>query len=129
MIRPTNLVILAAVACVGFGVFRVKHEVQTLQEDYARITKAIIAERDAAHVLKAEWSYLNQPQRLAEMARRHLDLQPMATAQLGRLENLPMKPSAAQPLIAEMPRSVPGSAVKTPQLGATLAAARMRVDR
>ena len=129
MIRPTNLVIFAAVACIGFGVFRVKHEVQELQEEYARVNRQIVAERDATHVLKAEWSYLNQPQRLAEMAARHLDLRPIATAQLGRIENLPMRPSAAVPLIAEMPSPGPAAAAKMPHLEATLAAAKVRIGR
>jgi cell division protein FtsL len=140
MIRPTNLVIFAAVACIGFGVFRVKHEVQELQEEYARINRQIVAERDAMHVLNAEWSYLNQPQRLADMARRHLELQPIATAQLGRLEALPAKPGApAMPMVAEaplagssaasLPSSLPGAAVKSPHLGATLAAAKVKVER
>jgi cell division protein FtsL len=131
MIRPTNLVIFAAVACIGFGVFRVKHEVQELQEEYGRINRQIVAERNAMHVLKAEWSYLNQPQRLAEMARRHLDLQPVGTVQLGRVDAIPMKPGAtgapAVPLIAEFPpqtpSSFPGTAAKPPQVAVTLAAA------
>jgi cell division protein FtsL len=141
MIRPTNLVIFAAAACIGFGVFHAKHQVQELQEEYARVGKQIVAERDAMHVLRAEWSYLNQPQRLADMARRHLDLQPMATAQLGRLDALPTKPgTSALPMLAEMPlsgtsvsatapSSVPGPAAKSPHLGATLAAAKLRVER
>jgi len=141
MIRPTNLVIFAAVACIGFGVFRAKHEVQELQEQYARVGRQIVAERDAIHVLRAEWSYLNQPQRLADMASRHLDLRPMATAQLGRLDALPTKPGAsALPMIAEIPlsgtstvaaapSSGPDRAAKSPQLGATLAAAKLRTER
>jgi hypothetical protein len=53
-------------------------------------------------VLKAEWSYLSQPSRLAELNQRFLGLAPISTKQLGQVETLPMRP-AAEPLAAAAP--------------------------
>jgi cell division protein FtsL len=107
MIRPSTAVWLAIVFCVGFVMFKVKYEVQDLDDKLAKVNREIAAEQDAIHVLKAEWSFLAQPNRLTELARRHLSLAPISTAQLGTLDQLqqiPMRPAAA-PAVAAIPPS------------------------
>ena len=49
-------------------------------------------------MLRAEWSYLNEPTRLAELTRRHMALAPLAASQMVRIEDLPLR---LPPLIAE----------------------------
>ena len=97
MIRLATVVWLALVACAGLGMFEVKYAVMDLEETLAKTNRAIDADQDAIHVLKAEWSYLTQPSRLNELSRKYLDLKPMGTAQLGQLETLPMRPAALPP--------------------------------
>jgi hypothetical protein len=97
MIRLSTVVWLTLVALVGFGMFEVKYTVMDLEDELARTNKGIDADVDQIHVLKAEWSYLDQPSRLAELSRHFLDLAPVSTTQLGQIENIPMRPEAAPP--------------------------------
>ena len=97
MIRLATILWLALVVCAGFGMFEVKYAVMDLEDTLAKTNRAIVADEDSIHVLKAEWSYLTQPSRLEELSRKYLELKPMSTAQLGQLEMLPMRPAALPP--------------------------------
>jgi len=63
-------------AALTFALYSLKYEVQRLEARDESLTQAIAAEHEAVRVLKAEWSYLNNPKRLEELAFRHLDLAP-----------------------------------------------------
>lgn len=97
MIRRSTAIWLLLAGLVGFSVFQLKHEVQTLDDEIGKLNRAILVEQQAIHVLRAEWSYLSQPTMLMEMTRRHLDLQPMQPDQLARLSDLPRRPLPGQP--------------------------------
>jgi cell division protein FtsL len=137
MIRPSTAIWLAVVFCVGFVMFKVKYEVQDLDDQLAKVNREIATERDAIHVLKAEWSFLAQPNRLADLAKRHLDLAPISTAQLAgldRIESIPMRPAAlpAVAALSDSPAPPPGAKPAPPPLSgssATLAQAKTRTIR
>lgn len=88
MIRPATLMLLVLVAGAVGAVFFVSHEVSTLDGQLRNLNAKIEADYDALHVLRAEWGYLNQPQRLAVLAARHLDLQPLTGSQMVRRQPL-----------------------------------------
>ena len=89
MIRHT-VVWLILVVLAGSGLFVVKHEVQDLEERLARYDQAIATDREAIHVLRAEWAYLTQPDRLSKLAQRHLGLKPPTAGQIVEsLDKLP----------------------------------------
>jgi hypothetical protein len=111
MIRSTTLLWMGLAGAVGFGLFQLKHKVQELEDEMFRLNRAIVGEQQAIHVLKAEWSYINQPQRLQALASRHLDLQPMKPAQLGGLADLPLRGEEAA-AVAKAPAKTPQSAGK-----------------
>ncbi len=138
MIRLGTVLWLVLVAFVGFGMFKVKYEVMDLEDELARANRAIVADQDAIHVLKAEWAFLGQPSRLAELSRRHLDLVPLGTAQLGQIGAIAFRPSAAPLAVAAgapapqtAPQATPAPPVpgsKPPLVAATtLANARIRI--
>ena len=77
--------------CLGVALFLIKYEVQTREEQLAALQREILANQEALHVLEAEWSYLNRPDRLESLVRRHLDLVPMDTRRVGQLDRLPMR--------------------------------------
>ena len=104
MIRPVTLFWIALAGCVGYGLYHLKNEVQSLEDQLFRVNRTILAEQEAIHVLRAEWSYLNQPARLQALASRHLDLQPTKPNQLGTVASLPpLQPEAAPPALAAVP--------------------------
>jgi cell division protein FtsL len=82
---------IALVATVGFGLFHVKYKVQALEEEMARLNSGIVQEQEQLHVLRAEWAYLNRPERLEDLNRRLLGLGPMAPAQIGTIDDLPVR--------------------------------------
>ncbi len=116
MRRSMTLAALALTAAVSYGLYDLKYEVARLEDELARLNRELIAERQAVRVLKAEWSYLNRPRRLQELAARHLELEPVPVYRLSRLEQLPTgapgedsAPAAAPPLPVPKPPRGPGA--------------------
>lgn len=83
-------------AVVGFGLFHVKYKVQALEEKLAKLNSEIVRGQEQLHVLHAEWSYLNRPDRLEELNARFLGLGPMTPKQIGRLGELPLRPASVE---------------------------------
>ncbi len=92
MIRPATLALLTLAGAAGGALFHVSYEVRALKDELASLDRQIVADRDDVHVLRAEWSYLNQPARLEELSRRHLGLAAVTADQIGTLAALPMRP-------------------------------------
>ncbi len=82
MVRPTTILALLILAGSVFGLFQVKYRVQALQRDLVEVDRQLAEEKNARHVLKAEWAYLNQPDRLRTLVERHLQLRAITVAQL-----------------------------------------------
>jgi hypothetical protein len=98
MIRIGALFWLVLVVAAGFVTFKVKYAVQDIEDELNRARKHTIAEQQEIRVLTAEWTYLNQPERLAELNRRFLQLGPVGTKQLQRtVEDVPFRPLPVPP--------------------------------
>ena len=108
MIGRGTIVWLALAIVAGIGLFQVSYRVQSLEDELTRVNRQILQERDTIHVLRAEWSYLNEPTRLAELTQRHLALSPLGASQMVRIEDLPLRLPA---LVAE---TTPLPATDTP---------------
>jgi hypothetical protein len=106
---------IGLVLASGFTTFKVKHAVQDIDDQLIRTRKYAIAEQQEIRVLAAEWTYLNQPERLAELNRTFLQLGPIATKQLQqRIEDIPWRATVAEPdmlVAASAPAVVPHAAV------------------
>lgn len=89
-------VLLAGV--LSFGLYVVKHRVIALESRLNEINRGIARDMQAIHVLRAEWSYLNEPARLRDLAGRHLGMAPATGLQFGTVAGLPM---------TELPRAAP----------------------
>ncbi|MFD2263584.1 hypothetical protein ACFSM5_11850 [Lacibacterium aquatile] len=92
------MVWILMVAGVGGFVYQLKYEVARQEKQLSRVNKTIIDDQEVIHVLKAEWSYLNQPAQLDAAARQHLGLEPIKGAQFATVDKLPTKQQAAEPL-------------------------------
>lgn len=73
----------AVFICLGLGgLFLLEQEVRTLEQQKRRLTTQVEESTESLRILKAEWSYLSSPSRLAELNRRYLGLAPLATSQI-----------------------------------------------
>lgn len=97
MIRAATLVWAMLAIAVGVGLFMLKYEVQGLEDELTRLNREIRADRAAIHVLEAEWSYLNDPARLRDLATRHLGMAPLAPDQVSTVAQLPLRPPPPEP--------------------------------
>jgi hypothetical protein len=86
---------IALLALISFGLYNGVHTVKLQQKELETLKASIAREGEAIRVLKAEWTYLNQPDRLQQLARRHLALAPTGPKQIVVLASLPLKPQAA----------------------------------
>ncbi|WP_303979911.1 hypothetical protein [Dongia mobilis] len=134
MIRIGTIVWFVVLAMLGVGLFQVKYAVQSKERELRTVNRQIIADREAMRVLEAEWSYLNDPVRLADLTRRHTDLAPVMASQIATFEGLAPRPAEmpALPPLAALPgqapagdpavTAIPASAVVPAPVTPTLAA-------
>ena len=87
--RGVNILWAAIILSVAVALFIVKYEVQHVEDQLTETHRAIAAERQAIHVLNAEWSYLNDPDRLARLSKSHLGLVHLAPDRVIGMDRLP----------------------------------------
>ena len=92
MMRFLHMIaITALIASAGYA-YSIKYETLYYAEQVKELKRKVQRERDSIAVLRAEWAFLNRPDRLQEAVERHLDLQPLSIQQLARLSDLPNRP-------------------------------------
>ena len=108
MIRQPTIVAFGLAIFLGVSLFLVKYDVQAKEEQLVKINRDIAADQEAIHVLKAEWSFLTQPARLADLAERHLPLHPLTANQIGDFDQLALKADRPDaPQVASAEKDVP----------------------
>ena len=120
MKRVTRLLWPLLFAGLVIGLYNLKAQVEDQEKELARIQRAIEDEREAIQVLRAEWSYLNHPERLRRLATAKLELQPVAQRQMASMERFGQRLAEAAPvesaLLATTSRD-PASRAPQSQLG------------
>ena len=112
MIRFVSVAGVALLALICFELYNGVSRVKLQERELANLKAAIASEHEAIRVLKAEWSYLSQPERLQTLAREHLPLTPTGASQIVLIASLPRKdevaPTSAPPVIEanQLPRKV-----------------------
>ncbi len=91
MTRIAGLLFFLTAASAALFLFHIKQEVRELKQELGIAHRGILRHQEAIQVLKTEWSYLNRPARIAELANRHLELQPLAANQFVHIEELPYR--------------------------------------
>ena len=74
--RASAALAIAAAVLAGVSLFWTAQRVQTAESRLQHLQEAAAAEKQAIHVLRAEWDYLNRPERLEALARQHLNMTP-----------------------------------------------------
>jgi hypothetical protein len=95
MMRPATLILFALAVIAGGVLFTIAFEVSALEDRLGVLNEQITEDRDAIHVLRAEWGYLNQPERLGGLSQRYLELHPLDGSQLSDISALPARPVPA----------------------------------
>jgi cell division protein FtsL len=85
--QATALCLLLAVA-LAVVLLTVTHRVQGLEEELGSLHTRITAEQQKIHVLRAEFSFLAEPERLRRLASAHLGLVPVEPGQLATFATL-----------------------------------------
>lgn len=90
--KTATLSLWVTLTClVGFGMFVMKNKVQDLETELARINRNIEEDVKTIHILKAEWSHLNNPSRLRALAMKHISLNPVKAEQIINYSALPFE--------------------------------------
>ncbi len=94
MMRFINTGFILATLALAFVLYHVKYETQAEERHIRNLKAELAVEQDAIQVLRAEWSLLNQPERLDDLAKRYTDLEPLGPAQIVTLADLPSRPQS-----------------------------------
>ncbi len=77
----------------GYALFHTAFQVSDLEDELAELNREILAEQESVHVLGAEWTYLNRPDRIEQLSNTLLpELERVRPTQVMHLEALPLKP-------------------------------------
>lgn len=80
--RRSTLLFVALTVVIGLGLFQLKYQVMTLEQQYRHTRHSIKESDEAIHILKAEWTHLNEPGRLQALSVRYLNIEPIKASQL-----------------------------------------------
>lgn len=97
MLRILHIVVLAALVLAAADVYKIKYESTQQAERVARLRGEIRREQDTIATLRAEWARLERPDRIQDLAQRHLKLKPLDPRQLDALDRLPERPAELVP--------------------------------
>lgn len=116
MKRPLALTLLALSGAVAAGtvLFWTSQNVQRAEDTLAALHREALYEKQSIRVLRAEWAWLNRPDRLEGLAENVLDITP-ASAPLPVTEDpaalpehvAPLPPPARKPTPDALPVSAP----------------------
>jgi cell division protein FtsL len=103
MMRLLNFCVIAALVAAAAYVYKIKFESTRQAERVAKLRMEIRREHDIIAALRAEWSRLDSPARIQDLAKRHLALKPIDPRQFDRLDRLPERPPDLVPPDASDP--------------------------
>ncbi len=83
--------LIALFAVMATGMFVIKNKVISLENELERINAQIRDDQNALHVLKAEWTYLNDPARIRNLSENHVHMKPVRGEQIISFSSIPFK--------------------------------------
>lgn len=92
--RTLNFMFVLITGLICVGTYRVAEDARVARAELVATQHQIVREHQALVVLDAEWAALTQPQRIAALAQRHLDLNDTPAMELSSLTLLPRRGEA-----------------------------------
>ena len=96
ILRHSTVLFLLLAGALSLVLFSVKYRVQGLEQELVNLNRAIISDREAIHILNAEWAHLNNPARLEQVVDKFFDLAPVHANQMGTFDSLPPMPASGK---------------------------------
>ncbi|BCJ91420.1 hypothetical protein IZ6_21550 [Terrihabitans soli] len=86
--------VLAVLMLIGAAatVYKIKYEATWQAVEVERLNRQIEREKVSINILNAEWAHLTRPDRIQNLAEKHLDLKPVDSRQRMALADLPLRP-------------------------------------
>lgn len=103
--RKTAILWLVLAAIAGGVLFHTSQRVTDGRTELDKIAQSLRKEDESLRVLQAEWSYLNQPDRLEKLAKKYLHLAPLKGSQFAKPEDIETK--LQEPALAEKTETAP----------------------
>ncbi|MFD2055683.1 hypothetical protein ACFSQT_22230 [Mesorhizobium calcicola] len=94
MFRTSDIVLIAVMVSAAALTYKTKREAEEQLAAVQKIHEQIRYEEDTIDLLKADWSLLTQPsrlQKLADLYKSQLELQPVSARQIVGIGDLPAK--------------------------------------
>ena len=88
------------------SVFLLKYKVQGLENQLVANQEQVLRDRSAIRVLEAEWTYLNDPDRLRRLSAEHLGFGPATARNVAEISALPYRNAASGSAPAQV-KSIP----------------------
>ena len=82
MMKVLNILLVCAVVGVAIWLYELKYGVRASVAEIAQAKREIAQLKQDLTLLRAEWSHLTRPNRLQELAVRHLELERVQSAQI-----------------------------------------------
>jgi hypothetical protein len=92
ILRLLNFVVIGVLVLAAAYVYRIKYDATVQAERLAKLRGELRQERDRIAALRAEWEQLDNPDRIETLAKRFLQLKPIAPTQFDTLDRLPERP-------------------------------------
>ena len=101
MFRTSDIILIALMVSATAVTYKIKRDAEEQQTAVYRLQAQIHTEEDTIDLLRADWSLLTQPSRLEKLTdvyKAQLDLEPVDAHQIVKLDELPAKPLTIEDL-------------------------------
>ena len=120
MFRTLDVVLIAVMTAAATVTYSLKHQAENKQEEVRKLDAEIKLEEDTIDLLKADWSLLTQPsrlQKLAELYKSQLELEPVSARQIVGIGDLPAKALDIQDILKGRQDGMADNSDKAPSGG------------
>lgn len=121
MIRPITVVTFLVACGSGMYLYHTKHKVRVLDTEIEHVVHQTEHVREQTRILRAEWTLLDQPDRLQQLVAQFLTLQPTKPSQFVAMADLDSRLPAPLPPHVDTP--APAEPVPQPETPALVASA------
>ncbi|MGF7161345.1 cell division protein FtsL [Rhodoligotrophos appendicifer] len=88
MLRILNGILVVALMGLAFWLYRLEYDARVAENQISTLKRQITGEYEAIRLLRGEWAHLTRPQRIQELAAKHLTMAPLQPPQIIAAQDL-----------------------------------------